>query len=313
MTAAPKAGAPALEVWALLAYAVAVLYLAAIVFLGLRPGGVAPVLVWLYGLGFLPIAAFALLVAGAIWSARKPPFLRPGRKIPFLILLLAIGAGQIPLPYPSSHEGHESAICFRLPFDGEWTVFWGGETKDQSLLAVYTVERRWGLDLVVAKDGRTHAGKGEAASDYFVFGRDVLAPADGVVVRTVDGMPDEVPGRVDRKLDPLGNRVVLQVGEREYVFLGHLARGSIAVRTGQRVAAGELLGRVGSSGWSPYTPEPHLAIHLQDTAEDGRGEPIPWRFCDYTADGIRVDKGLPHGGIGPGGALLGQKIAVKGG
>jgi hypothetical protein len=308
-----KAGSGPLEVWAILAYAIGALFVAAVVFLGLRPGGVAPVRVWLYGLGFLPLAAFALLVAGAIWSVRKPPFLRPGRKIPFLILLLAIGAGQIPLPYPSSHEGHDSAICFRLPFDGEWTVFWGGETKEQSLLAVYTVERRWGLDLVVAKEGRTHAGSGAAASDYYVFGRNVLAPADGVVVRTVDGVPDGIPGRIDRGVEPGGNRVVLQVGEREFVFLAHLASGSIAVEPGQKVRAGDLLGRVGCSGWSQHTPEPHLAIHLQDSAVDGSGEPIPWHFCDYTADGVRVDKGLPHGGIGPGGALLGQRIAVKGG
>jgi murein DD-endopeptidase MepM/ murein hydrolase activator NlpD len=131
-------------------------------------------------------------------------------------------------------------------------------------------------------------------------------------VRTVDDVPDGPPGRIDRGVDAGGNRVVLRVGEREFVFLCHLARGSIAVRAGGKVKAGDLLGRVGSSGWSRHTSEPHLAIHLQDTAEDGRGEPIPWHFCAYIADGIPVDKGLPRGGIGPGGTLLGQRIAVKG-
>jgi hypothetical protein len=314
-------GAP-LEVWALLAYLVGFLLALALLFLGLRTGGTAPILVWLYGLQLLPLAAFALLIAGAIWSVRKPPFLRPGRKLPFAVLLLVIGAGQVSLPYPSSHEGHESATCFRLPFaaegdakggarsDGAWTVYWGGEKKEESLLAVYTAERRWGLDLVAAKDGKTHAGSGLEATDYFVFGRDVLAPADGVVVRTVEDVADGAPGVVLRGADPRGNRIVLAVGEREFVFLGHLERGSIAVHSGQKVNSGEFLGRVGCSGWSPYTPEPHLAIHLQDTAEDGRGEPIPWNFCGYVADGVRVEKGLPRGGIGPGGAPQGQRIAV---
>ena len=311
-----------LEVWAHLAYLVGALFAAALLFLGLRTGGVAPIFVWRYGLQFLPLAAFALLLAGAIWSARHPPFLRPGRKVPFLVLILAIGAGQVPLPYPSSHEGHESAICFRLPFreegegeghgKGEWTVFWGGEKKEESLLAAYAAERRWGLDLVVAKDGRTHAGSGLEASDYFVLGRDVLAPADGVVVRAVDDVADGAPGRIGRGVDPRGNRVVLQVGEGEFVFLCHLAQGSLAVRPGRRVRGGDLLGRVGCSGWSPFTPEPHLELHLQDTAEDGRGEPIPWHFCGYISDGVRVDQGLPRGGVGPGGALQGQRIAVPG-
>jgi peptidase M23-like protein len=307
---------PPLEIWALLAYAIGSLLAAAMLFLGLRTGGGAPILVWLYGLQFLPLAAFALLIAGAIWSARKPPFLRTGRKLPFLVLLLVIGAGQVSLPYPSSHEGHESATCFRMPFHGEnaeeWTVFWGGEKKEESLLAVYTAGRRWGLDLVVAKDGKTHAGSGREAWDYFVFGRDVLAPADGVVVRTVGDVADGPPGVIVRGVDPRGNRIVLETGDREFVFLSHLAQGSIAVRPGQTVKSGDFLGRVGCSGWSPYTPEPHLAIHLQDTAEDGRGEPIPWYFCDYIADAVRVDKGLPRGGIGPGGALQGQRITVPG-
>jgi hypothetical protein len=171
-----------LEVWALLAYILGALFLLDLLFLGLRPGGRGPIVAWSVGLELLPLVAFGLILAGAIWSARKPPFLRPGRRMPFLILILAAGLGAYPLPYPSSHEGHESTICFRLPFERECTVFWGGERKEESLLAVYTADRRWGLDLVVAREGRTHEGDGSMASDYFVFGCEALSPADGVVV-----------------------------------------------------------------------------------------------------------------------------------
>jgi hypothetical protein len=81
------------------------------------------------------------------------------------------------------------------------------------------------------------------------------------------------------------------------------------VREGQRVGRGEVVGRVGNSGYSAITPEPHLAVHLQDTPEPRRGEAIPWRFCDYLADGQRVESGLPVGGIGQNGAFLGQRVA----
>ena len=283
------------EVWTLLAYVVGALFAGLLVYLGLRPGGMGPVYAWGAGRDLLNLCALAVLGTGAIWSFLHRPFLRAGRRLPFLILVFVVGVGAYPIPYPSSYEGHPSTICFRLPFEGEWTVYWGGEKKEDNLLAAYTADRRFGLDFVVAGDGST--------------GRDVLAPADGVVVATVDGLPDGDAGVIDRKADPSGNRVVIQVAERQFVFLCHLQKDSIRVGTGDPVKAGDPIGRAGTSGWSKLTPRPHLAIHLQDTAVPGKGEAIPWQFCGYTADGVRVEKGVPRGGIGPGGALRGQKVA----
>ena len=278
------------EVWATAAYALAILFALFLLYLGMRPGGRGPILAWQYGLQVLPLLAFVLVVAGAITAIRRKPFLRPGRKLPFLLLLLLVGAGGIELPYPSSHEGHESAICFRLPFatpkDGEWTVFWGGETRDQSLLAAYTASRRYGLDLVVASDGSTTRD-----GRSLVVGESVLAPCDGAVVRA-------------------GRTVVLRVADAEYLFLGNVD--PVLVAPGQRLKPGDKIGSVAGDGASRFTPEPHLEIHLQDTPEEGTGEPIPWRFCGYVADGKVVEKGLPHGGIGPRRELRGQRIAPRG-
>jgi len=277
------------EPWAVGGYALALLLALLLLYLGMRPGGRAPILAWTYGLQVLPLAAFVLVVAGAVTAFRNKPFLRPGRKLPFLLLLLVVGAGGFELPYPSSHEGHESLICFRLPFavpkEGAWTVFWGGDTRKESLLSTYTASRRFGLDLVVSKDGRTSRD-----GRSLVAGEDVLAPCDGEVVRA-------------------GSTVVLRVTEGEYLFLGNVDE--VAVEIGRRVKVGERIGRVAATGASRFTPEPHLEIHLQDTAEDGTGEPIPWRFCGYVADGKNVEKGLPRGGIGPGRELLGQRIASQ--
>ena len=298
-----------LEVWALLGYAVAALYVLLLVYLGLRPGGKGPLFAWGRGRDLLQLAALALLVTGAIWSFLHRPVLRRGRRIPFFLLALVIGAGSYPFPYPSSHEGHPSAVHFRLPIEREWTVFWGGEAKEENLLVAYSAERRFGLDLVVAKAGVTHSGEGRAAADFFCFGAPVLAPADGKVVRAVGDQADGTPGVIDRSAPRLGNHVVMEVAPGEFVFLAHLQQGSLAVKEGDVLRAGDAIGRAGASGWSSMTPEPHLAIHLQDSPDPRSGEPIPWRFFDYTADGVRVDKGVPRGGIGPGGALRGQKVA----
>lgn len=311
-TAEPAQRPEPLEVWALLAYVVGALFAGLLVYLGMRPGGMGPIFAWGAGRDVVQLSALALLGTGAIWSFLHRPFLRPRRRLPFTILVIVVGAGAYPFPYPSSHEGHPSSICFRLPFEGEWTVFWGGESKEENLLAAYTADRRWGLDLVVAHDGKTHAGDeddGEFATDFFSFGQSVLAPADGLVVATVDRFQDGLPRVIPRQDDPGGNRVVIQVAEGQFVFLCHLQRYSIGVKEGQTVRAGDPIARVGFSGWSKMTPEPHLAIHLQDTPVAGEGEAIPWRFCSYLANGALVENGLPRGGIGRGGVLQGQRIA----
>ena len=300
-----------LEVWALLAYVVAALFVLLLVYLGLRPGGSGPVFAWGRGRDLLQLVALALFATGAIWSFLHRPLFRPMRRIPFFLLALVIGAGSYPFPYPSSHEGHPSPVRFQLPIEGAWTVFWGGETKEENLLVAYSAERRFGLDLVVAKDGVTHSGDGRAAADYFCFGAPVLAPADGTVVHAAGDLPDGAPGTIDRSIPPLGNHVVLRVAPDEYVFLANLQQGSLSVKEGDSVKAGDPIAKAGSSGSSLLTPEPHLAIHLQDSPDPGAGEPVPWRFFDYMADGVRVEKGVPHGGIGPGGALRGQRIETS--
>jgi hypothetical protein len=269
------------------------------------------VLAYNFGRDLLMLLALITLFVGGAWSALHRPFLQRRRLFPFLCLCAVIGVAEYPFPYPSSHEGHESAVCMRLPVEGAWTVFWGGETKEESLLAAYFADRRWGLDLVVTENGMSHSGDGLSFRDYFAYDKRVLAPADGTVVHVSDRAPDVQPGQYDSRIEAFGNYVVLQVADGEFVFLCHLRQGSITVGEGQRVHTGDDLGRVGSSGYSTVTPEPHLAIHMQDTPIAGRGEAVPWGFCDYTADGEHVARGLPRGGIGRDGVFLGQRVQAS--
>lgn len=297
------------EPWAWVAFALLAALVALTLYLGLRPGGVGPILAYSMGRDLLALAALLTGFVGVVWSLVNRPLARRGRLPAFASLLVVIGVTSYDFPYPSSHEGHASKICFRLPFDGEWTVFWGGEGKRENRLAAYFADRRWGLDFVVTRDGTSRSGSDLDLASYHAYGRPVLAPADGEVVRVVDGIPDTQPGMLERTVEPLGNHVVIRVAPEEFLFLAHLKPGSIPVRQGQTVRRGETIGAVGNSGYSAITPEPHLAIHLQDTPEPRRGEAVPWRFCDYLADGRRVDAGLPTGGIGQNGAFQGQRVA----
>ncbi len=208
--------------------------------------------------------------------------------------LSVVGLRITPSPYEatSPYLDYETRAPLRLPFEGEWFVFWGGRTVNQNYHA-QTMDQRFAYDIVVTQDGKSHAGEGTSNADYYAFGKELFAPADGRVVAALDGIPDNVPG-VMNAWQALGNHVVLDHGNDEFTFMAHIKQGSVAVQTGDVVKAGDPLGQCGNSGNSS---EPHLHIHLQDTPEFlvGKGKPLP--FQNYVADGEAVERGEPLKGM----------------
>lgn len=300
----PRAGWTRLPtIWLLLT-------LAAYLYLGARPGGRAPIWVYHHGRVILAVgAAFGLAAAGA-WSLWKRPVLQPGRARALVMLAVALGLSQWPLPYPTSRERAPSSVVFRLPVAGEWRVVHGGYGRAENLYSLLTADRRFALALVKEAAGETRrpgAGDTFSPAEFLAYGEPVLAAAAGRVVSVRDGLPDAT-SPLGVAEDPfLGNRVVLEVAPGEFLFTSHLAPGSIAVAEGDEVVSGQLLGRVGFSGRPGLTREPHVAVHLQTSAQDGWGEAIPWSFHDYVADGRPVRVGVPRGGLA-GGRPAGQLV-----
>ena len=73
-----------------------------------------------------------------------------------------------------------------------------------------------------------------------------------------------------------GNHVVLGLaGGGPYVLLAHLQRGSVGIVHGQVVAAGEPVGRLGSSGNST---EPHVHVQAMDGRDPGTAAALPLTF-----------------------------------
>ncbi len=93
---------------------------------------------------------------------------------------------------------------------------------------------------------------------YFIYGADILAPCAGVVSSVVDGVGDNPVPQVNRE-SMTGNHVVISCQGVE-VLLAHMIPGSVLVATGESIAVGHVLGKVGNSGNSN---EPHLHIHVQ--------------------------------------------------
>ena len=91
----------------------------------------------------------------------------------------------------------------------------------------------------------------------------VLAAAPGMVRALRDGMPDiaaNAPDAPDLAGRDCGNGVLIDHGDGWQSQYCHMKRGTIAVRQGERVAAGAVLGQVGLSGDTEF---PHLHITLR--------------------------------------------------
>jgi murein DD-endopeptidase MepM/ murein hydrolase activator NlpD len=257
-----------------------------------RPGSLGPslftwgpLLLVLFAASLLGAALWSAIRGGATWTLRRGAGL--------LGLVAVVGTMGVYGTYPSSYDFVPSAVDFRLPLDGPITVAWGGPTAAVNY-HVASPGERWGYDLLVTAEGRTFHTNGRTPADYHAYGRRVLAPADGRVIRVRDGVPDAPPGRPDR-WSGAGNHVVIEVAPREYLFVAHLRAGSLRVAEGQTVRQGEVIGTVGNSG---HSTEPHVHLHLQDSPRADSGEGIPLRFSDARLYGSDppVPRPMPTGG-----------------
>jgi hypothetical protein len=199
-------------------------------------------------------------------------------------LFVRPSATNAPKAYDSPHLDYVTRTPLHLPFRGEWTVVWGGREIAQNYHA-RTRDQRFALDLLVTRDGRSHAGEGAKLEDYYCYGEPVLAPATGTVVWLQDSLADNRPGRSDAA-HPAGNAVILDHGHGEYSLLAHMQPRTLRFRLGARVREGEVLGLCGNSG---NTSEPHIHYHLQDGPKFGDADGLPPRFLDLVVDGVHRD------------------------
>lgn len=148
-----------------------------------------------------------------------------------------------------------------LPVLGEWTV-------SQASHGDLTHKGEWAhaIDLVMTgSDGFQYRGEGASLSDYYCYGKPVVAVADGTVADITDGISDNEVGE-NNLLRNWGNSVVLKHSDHLFSQVSHLKPGSLRVRKGDHVNQGNILGLCGNSGRSPY---PHLHFQFQATPNIG--------------------------------------------
>jgi murein DD-endopeptidase MepM/ murein hydrolase activator NlpD len=165
-------------------------------------------------------------------------------------------------PYKDSNlpKVERNSTKLKLPFKGEWTVVWGGDTKELN----YHVEseaQKNAFDIIITNEkGLSYKTDGKTNEDYYAFGKELIAPCDGEIVLVVDGIKDNKPGELNPIYIP-GNTVIIKTAKNEYLFFAHFKQNSIKVKQGQKIKQGQLLGLCGNSGNSS---EAHLHFHIQN-------------------------------------------------
>jgi murein DD-endopeptidase len=169
---------------------------------------------------------------------------------------------------PSNTSGHRKAL---IPIDGHAAI-----------------AQRFAIDWVRIRDeGKTFQGDEKDNKNYYAYGSDALAVADGVVTEVKDGIPENIPGR-DSRAVPItletvgGNHVILDIGGGHFAFYAHLQPGSLRVKLGDKMRRGQVLGLVGNSGNST---EPHFHFHIENGSSPLGAEGLPYSLASFEVVG----------------------------
>jgi murein DD-endopeptidase MepM/ murein hydrolase activator NlpD len=160
--------------------------------------------------------------------------------------------------------------------------------------AIYTIEGRsripgrFAIDWIrLLPNGRLHTDPASRPPDWNGFGAEVLAVKDARVAVAIDGRPDAdqqgKPREAITAENAAGNYIVLDLDGGRFAFYEHLQQGSVRVKVGQRVARGEMIARVGSSG--SVSSGPHLHFHVADAASPLGAEGVPFVLRQFRLRG----------------------------
>jgi murein DD-endopeptidase MepM/ murein hydrolase activator NlpD len=200
-------------------------------------------------------------------------------------------------------EDHRPPNSYTFPLAGTWYVGAGPNLHSHHRWA--TMEE-FAFDLVaLGGDGKTHKGDGSHLADYYAYGRDVLAVADGVVVEVATDAteanerlrrPDESEEDYERRTvmaqnellaknykAPIGNYVVIRHAGGEFSHYAHLKQGSVKVKAGDAVQQGQAIAQLGHTG---NTTEPHLHFQLTDGSDPMYSRGVPIVFKNTTVEGL---------------------------
>jgi len=178
-----------------------------------------------------------------------------------------------------------SAVAISPPVRGEWAAFNGPSNASGHRRLVLALDghtasgQRFAIDFLQVDSAGNSRRPGTDASknsNYYAWGTELLAVADGVVAATKDSIPENVPGGRAVKIDLTtvgGNFVGIDIGGGKYALYAHVQPGSLRVKVGDRVKRGQVIALLGNSGNST---EPHVHFQIADGPSFLAAEGLPY-------------------------------------
>ena len=181
----------------------------------------------------------------------------------------------------------------------------------------WAVPEEFALDIAkIGEGGLTHKSDGTRFDDYYAYGADVLAAAAGRVTGIANDQPEdpsamqrpnetqeayfarlqkEQAERLAKGLTAIaGNYVMIDHGKNEYSLYAHLQPGSVRAHLGDQVKAGDVIGKLGSSGNST---EPHLHFQICDEPNPLMCAGIPMNFSNVTIQWADLPRPIQSGDV----------------
>ena len=206
---------------------------------------------------------------------------------------LALMVGSLEVDAPEVAINRRPAMVIRPPLQGNGWLATSACCKPNvhrdERIAIDGVRIETGetfaVDWARVRNDRLFDGDGKRVEQYYGFGEDVLAVADGTVVSIHDGMPDQTPFVFmvpKSKADYGGNNVILEIAPNVFAWYAHLRQGSLTVKVGDAVKAGAPIAKLGNTGPSEG---PHLHLGLIDKPDAIAGRSLPFVFDSFTLVG----------------------------
>ncbi|MEO8473754.1 MAG: M23 family metallopeptidase [Chryseolinea sp.] len=205
--------------------------------------------------------------------------------------------GKIFTDHVSNEVHQKSALVLGAPLQtGIWAAIYNPEWPRGHRRVIYKtggidrIPGRFAIDFMKLDD-EGHYAKGDenVIANWYGYGADVLAVADGVVASTRDDFKEsktisdhpEYPAE-----KATGNYISIKIDDRHYAFYEHLKPKSILVKKGQAIKKGQVIAKLGFTG---QTTGPHLHLHIADSDSPLGAEGLPFAFKEFKLEGTYPD------------------------
>jgi len=177
-------------------------------------------------------------------------------------------------------ELHKSYDAYSYSVGYRWIIGSVDAVHDDTYL--YSLPYKKGTSHRVSQgfDGKTtHFGRSKYAVDFSMkIGTEIYAARDGVVVRVKSNSDKRGVGR---KFSKYANYINIEHSDGTIAMYYHLKKGGVAVKVGQSVKRGELIGYSGNTG---YSTGPHLHFGVFKASSASRTQTVPIKFITLNGE-----------------------------